>query len=102
MDEELAGYIRELVEAIRAAVGRDPSIQACRTRARAAGYDLRLSLDAVVGIARAHHPPTRQRHPLPPLQETPITPTRHPITEADRRFLRSLRIAANEAASEEV
>jgi hypothetical protein len=102
MDEELAGYMRDLIDAIRAAVDRDPGIQACRARARAAGHDLRLSLEAVVGVAGRAGSAARAAAVRPPSQPSPKAPAVYPITEADRRFLRSLRIASNETASEEV
>jgi len=100
VDEAVNRYARELIDAINAAVANDPAVQACRDRARAAGFDLDVSLEAVVGLkegagaggreataAAAVVPPSRR---LPPPQST------FEVTAADRRFLRSLRIAADE------
>ncbi len=36
-----------MIEAINTAVANDPAVQACRARARAAGVELNLSLEAV-------------------------------------------------------
>ena len=43
---------RELADAIAAAVAANPQVEACRERARAAGFEMRVSLEAVVGFMR--------------------------------------------------
>ena len=66
---------RELTEAISAAVADDARVEACREKARAAGLDMRVSLEASIGfvnraqpaLARAAGavkalPPARPRH----------------------------------------
>ena len=101
MDEAVTRYAHELVEAIASAVARDPKVGACRQRARAAGYDMRVTLEALVGFAsripgaRAHGPA-----PPPPRDANPRRP--YEISASDRRFLRTLRIGVDEAAEEEV
>jgi hypothetical protein len=98
VDEAVNRYARELIEAIDAAVANDPAVQACRERARAAGFDLDISLEASVKLKNGTRAGARDgaaavlpgsRRQLPP-QRT------FDITAADRRFLRSLRIAAEE------
>jgi hypothetical protein len=93
VDDAANRYARELIDAINAAVANDPAVQTCRERARAAGVELNLSLEAVVGINdRAPAGTTPAVVPTPRRQSK-----RQPdMTAADRRFLRSLRIAAEE------
>ena len=56
MDSLVNQLARELTEAIAAAVADDARVEACREKARAAGFDMRVSLDAVIGfINRAGH-----------------------------------------------
>ncbi len=90
-------YARELIDAISAIVARDADVQACRVRARAAGFEIKVSLEAVVGVADQSEPPTRTRASVVPPSRR-LTPAKAPyaITAADRRFLRSLRISADE------
>src|SRR5436305_4218834 len=42
---------RELADAIAAAISDNTKVEACREKARAAGFDMRVSLDAAVGFA---------------------------------------------------
>jgi len=93
MDEVTKRFARELAEAIAAAAATDPRVEACRARARAAGYDLKVSLDAVVGFVNR---PAAEAgaEALPPAMRS------FEISASDRRFLRSLRIAADETKEE--
>ena len=50
MDDVVNRMARELSDAIAAAVAEDPRVEACRERARAAGYEMKLSLEAVIGF----------------------------------------------------
>jgi hypothetical protein len=93
VDDAANRYARELVEAINAAVANDPAVQACRARARAAGVELNLSLEAVVGISDRATAGTTPAV-VPGSRRQPQRPPG--MTAADRRFLRSLRIAAEE------
>ena len=97
MDALMNQLARELADAIAAAVADDVRIEACREKARAAGYDLRVSLEAAVGFAaRAGQDPSAK--PAPPRKGSARQPSE--MTATDRRFLKSLRIAADEAAKE--
>ncbi len=99
MDEVVNRFARELADAIAAAVADDPKVEACREKARAAGYEMRVTLEAVVGfISRSNaggvtKVPTAAR----------VVPVRRALgmTANDRRFLRSLRIAPDELKTEE-
>jgi hypothetical protein len=68
-------YARELIDAVNAALAQDPGVQACLDRARADGFELKIAIDALIE-------PVDRGDPA------------FAITAADRRFLRSLRIAA--------
>ncbi len=99
VDSVMQQLARELSEAIAAAVAADPRIEACREKARAEGYELKLSLDASVGFVSTTDPATTlttvaQRRSLPRAAAE--------MTATDRRFLKSLRIAADEPAPKEV
>jgi hypothetical protein len=97
MDSVVNQLARELSEAISAVVSADARVEACREKARAAGYDVRVSLEAVVGF-------TNRAPSTPPLVRTGRRSTaRAPldITANDRRFLKSLRISADETTGKE-
>ena len=98
MDEAVTRYARELVDAIASAAARDAAVAACRQRARAAGYEMRVTLDAIVAFA-SRMPEAR---PLPRGPSPGEAAARRPfeVSASDRRFLRSLRIAADEATEE--
>jgi hypothetical protein len=51
MDDTVNRLAKELAQAIRAAVAADATVEACRAKARAAGYELHLAIDAEVGFA---------------------------------------------------
>ena len=106
MDDVVNRFARELADAIAAAVAENSEVEACRERARMAGYEMKVTLEAVVGfVTRAQEKekekgaavaakvaaPTRALVPRRPAE----------LTANDRRFLRSLRIAADEAKLEE-
>jgi hypothetical protein len=94
MDDVVNRLAHELVEAVGAAVADDPRVEACRERARLAGYELRLSLEAVIGVASRANPQALARVTAP--AQPAGTRRRTEISATDRRFLRSLRIAADE------
>jgi hypothetical protein len=98
VDEAVNRYAREMIDAINAAVASDPAVQACRERARVAGLELDVSLEAVVGFRERARRGAREGETAPAAVSPParraLPPQRpYDITAADRRFLRSLRIA---------
>lgn len=98
VDSVMQQLARELSDAIAAAIAADPRIDACREKARAEGYELKLSLDASVGfIATTDGVPAVKAAPRKSAQRPPAD-----MTATDRRFLKSLRIAADEPAEKEV
>src|SRR5215510_4774218 len=101
MDEVVNRFARELADAIAAAVAENPQVEACREKARAAGFEMKVTLEAVVGFV------TRQQQQsaalakvtAPARASREVQPKRtFEVTANDRRFLRSLRIAADETA----
>ena len=87
MDDVVNRFARELADAIAAAVAENPQVEACREKARAAGFEMKVTLEAVVGFvnrsqsrgadegrragprraAAPHVRGHRQRSPLPPV-----------------------------------
>jgi hypothetical protein len=102
MDDVVNRMARELSDAIAAAVAEDPRVEACRERARAAGFELKVSLEAIIGFVNRTNPGALAK--LPAAQKGTRTVDRRPfeISANDRRFLRSLRIAADETQEKEV
>jgi hypothetical protein len=99
VDSVMQQLARELSEAIAAAIASDPRIEACREKARAEGYELKLSLDASVGFVATAEGATAARPAAP---KKTVTRPAAEMTATDRRFLKSLRIAADEPAEKEV
>jgi hypothetical protein len=104
MDDVVNRFARELADAIAAAVAENPEVEACRERARAAGYEMKVTLEAVVGFVT--RPQTQEKGSQVPAKVTATTKALVPrrsveMTANDRRFLRSLRIAADDAKVEE-
>ena len=101
MDDVMNRMARELSDAIAAAVAEDPRVEACRERVRAAGYEMRVSLEAVIGFVNRTAPGALAKVSAP--QKAARGDRRHVEMSAnDRRFLRSLRIAADETQEKEV
>ncbi len=96
MDDVVNRLARELADSMAGAVADDPRVEACREKARAAGFEMRVSLEAVIGFVNRSTP-----RALPKVG-TPIQSiAAHSgleITANDRRFLRSLRIAVDETS----
>jgi hypothetical protein len=108
MDDTVNRLAKELAQAIAAAVAADANVEACRARARAAGFELHLSIEAEVGFANRGKTTAlvRARRPQAPGQGQQNTPNNaawgkktagsRELTASDRLFLKSLRIAPDE------
>jgi hypothetical protein len=59
MDDVVNRLARELADAIAAAVADDPQVEACREKARAAGFEMKVTLEAVVGFMNRTEPTTK-------------------------------------------
>ena len=96
--DDVNQFARELANAIAATIADNPQVEACRERARAAGYEMWVTLEAVVGFL------SREKGTAVTKVTTParlLPPQRtFEITANDRRFLRSLRIAADTTTEE--
>ncbi len=103
MDDVVNRFARELADAVAAAVAESPEVEACRARARAAGFEMKVSLEAVVGFASRTPPQGAGAAEPDAAASTTRALARRPVemTTNDRRFLRSLRIAADDAKVEE-
>ena len=92
MDARVNQLARELSDAVAAAVANDPRVAACREKAGAEGFDLRLSLDAVIQVVNRSGEPTGRGGPA----ESRRLVRQFEMSANDRRFLKSLRISADE------
>ena len=104
MDDVVNRFARELADAIAVAVAENPQVEACREKARAAGFEMKLTLEAVVGFVSRSQTAALTKVATPARAAGAAgamvqQPRRHfEVTANDRRFLRSLRIAADETA----
>lgn len=108
MDDVVNRFARELADAIAAAVAANPEVEACRQRARDEGYEMKVTLEAVVGFLSKGGPPSEAGGSSETEAATKVAasvrqsaPRRaYDMTANDRRFLRSLRIAAEDQKGE--
>jgi hypothetical protein len=99
MEEAVNQLARDLAAAIAAAAANDPQVEACRERARAAGFEMKVTLEAVVGFASRNQAASPAKVAAPSAR-VPQPRRTLEVTANDRRFLRSLRIAADETPEE--
>jgi hypothetical protein len=97
MDSLVNQLARELTDAIAAAVADDARIEACREKARAAGLDMRVSLEAVIGFVDREKTAAKGTTARRSAQRSSLE-----MSANDRRFLKSLRISADEPTEKEV
>jgi hypothetical protein len=105
MDDVVNRLARELADAIAAAVADDPQVEACREKARSAGFEMKVTLEAVVGfVNRTTTTTEKSAGAMVKVPAAKVAAARRAfdMTANDRRFLRSLRIAADEPKKEEV
>src|SRR4051812_17689343 len=95
MDDVVNRFAKELADAIAAAVAENPQVEACRAKAREAGFDMKVTLEAVVGFVNRANGAAVTKITAP----SRLLPARKgfDLTTNDRRFLRSLRIGCDEA-----
>jgi hypothetical protein len=87
-------YATELADAIAAAVAENAQVEACRAKAREAGFDMKVTLEAVVGFMNRNGGSVTKI--TTPARLLPAK-RQFDLTANDRRFLRSLRIQAEES-----
>ena len=100
MDDVVNRFAKELADAIAAAVAENAQVEACRAKAREAGFDMRVTLEAVVGFVSRNNGTAVTRITTPARLLT--ARNGFDLTTNDRRFLRSLRIGCEEAPKEAV
>lgn len=103
MDDVQNRLARELADAVAAAVAGSSDVERCRDRARAEGFQLRITLEATVGFApvTVEGGEPIEADAAADAEAESTTAGVYEISANDRRFLRSLRIAADEAPVEE-
>ena len=105
MDPVMNQMARELADVISAVVAGDTRVEACREKARAAGYDMRVALDAAITFVPLAGTSQAEGTALVPVSgvKTPPAPKASlDMSANDRRFLKSLRISADETTEKEV
>jgi hypothetical protein len=103
MDDVVNRLARELADAIAASVADDPQVEACREKARAAGFEMKVTLEAVVGFVNRTAPVEKggAMVKVPTPAKVVASKKSLDMTANDRRFLRSLRIASDEQPKKE-
>ena len=98
MDDVVNRFAKELADAIAAAVADNAQVEACRAKAREAGFEMKVTLEAVVGFVNRNNGAAVTKVNAP----ARLLPGKKSfeLTANDRRFLRSLRIGADEAPQE--
>ena len=99
MDDVVNRFAKELADAIAAAVAENPQVEACRARAREAGFEMKVTLEAVVGFVNRNNGSVARI--TTPARLLPAKKG-FELTANDKRFLRSLRIGADETPKETV
>jgi hypothetical protein len=105
MDPVMSQLARDLAAVISAVVADDARVEACRAKARDAGFDMRVALEAAVTFVPLASGETVDATMLVPVSGVKALPASTPaleMTANDRRFLKSLRISADETAEKEV
>ena len=102
MDDVVNRLARELSDAISAAIAADARVEAAREKARAAGFEMKVSLEAVIGFMSRSNGTALARVAAPATKAARTDRRNFEISANDKRFLRSLRIAADEAQEKEV
>jgi len=104
MDPVMSQLARELADIIADVVASDGRVEACRDKARAAGFDMRVSLDAAITFVPLTAAGRADGQSLVPVGGVKALPAPRPsfeMTANDRRFLKSLRISADETTEKE-
>ena len=102
MDDVVNRLARELSDAISAAIADDARVEAARERARAAGFEMKITLEAVIGFMNRSNSTALARVGASAAKVSRPAERLFEISANDKRFLRSLRIAADEPQEKEV
>ena len=96
MDDVVNRFAKELADAIAAAVAESPQVESCRAKAREAGFDMHVTLEAIVGFVNRTSEGSVTKVTTP-ARLLAARRRAFDLTTNDRRLLRSLRIGADEA-----
>ena len=102
MDDVVNRLARELSDAISAAIADDARVEAARERARAAGFEMKITLEAVIGFMNRSNSTALAKVGAGTAKAVRPVERAFEISANDKRFLRSLRIAADEPQEKEV
>ena len=102
MDDVVNRLARELSDAISAAIADDARVEAARERARAAGFEMKITLEAVIGFMNRSNSTALAKVGASAAKASRPAERAFEISANDKRFLRSLRIAADEPQEKEV
>ena len=102
MDDVVNRLARELSDAISAAITDDARVEAARERARAAGFEMKITLEAVIGFMNRSNSTALAKVGAGAARTSRPAERVFEISANDKRFLRSLRIAADEPQEKEV
>jgi len=102
MDDVVNRLARELSDAISAAIADDARVEAARERARAAGFEMKITLEAVIGFMNRSNSTALTKVGSGTAKSARPVERVFEISANDKRFLRSLRIAADEPQEKEV
>ena len=98
MDDVPSKLSRELASAIATAIANDAKVEACREKSRAAGFEMRISIEAVIGFVNRLKSQALMKVGAPVQETTPESSME--MNANDRRFLRSLRIAVDDTPTD--
>jgi hypothetical protein len=98
MDDVPNKLARELASAIATAIANDAKVEACREKSRAVGFEMRISIEAVIGFVNRLKPQALAKVGAPAKKTIPESSIE--MNASDRRFLRSLRIAVDDTPTD--
>jgi hypothetical protein len=93
-DEKVSQTVRNLEKSIEQAIGRSPQVEECLTRLRNQGYEVALLLQATLVYAPLGELDESHVETVAGVSEDDDAEFR--MSTLDRKFLRSLKIAADE------
>jgi len=95
VDQQLKKLIKELGDAISESLTDSEQIAEVISRIKAGGYDVFLVLEATIGFNKQDEKPSRKR---PSLVSARTKVPDFTLNTQDMKFLRSLKISADDAA----
>src|SRR5436309_16134067 len=96
MDDVVNRFARELADAIAAAAAENSQVEACREKARAAGFEMKVTREAVVGFVSRAQTAALTKVAAPARVGQP--PRNLEVTAHDRELPATLRLPPREPA----